>query len=159
LVEAVQAWAGLPTQQQMAEPLPFPRSKSCCRKAYTEGQGGCCCATGMDMYDGQRRSTSESSRPRQPTRKCNCPWGIWIEQCQEGWTTVEMPNKARKSLLELGATHTVATIHNHALLQTVAEIITNACQLEEHTRGSPRPGRNYEPGCWHTHADFLGSEP
>jgi hypothetical protein len=65
-------------------------------------------------------------RPNQQTRKCNCPWGVWIEQCKEGWTTAEMPKKAREILNAQAEPDIGAALHNHPLLETVAEINTNA---------------------------------
>jgi hypothetical protein len=91
---------------------------------------------------------SDNSMPNRETEKCNCPWGVWIEQCEEGWTTVELPESARKSLCEPGAT--VANIHNHALLQTVVP-----AELKE---GAPKHGKNWfgiKPGCF-TYVDAVG---
>jgi hypothetical protein len=45
------------------------------------------------------------------TKRCDCAWGVWIEQCVEGWTTVELPKRAMKLLSQPGAT--MASVHNH----------------------------------------------
>jgi uncharacterized C2H2 Zn-finger protein len=67
---------------------------------------------------------SKSNKPILHTKNCECAWGVWIEQCEEGWTTVELPKKARERLSQPGAT--MATVHNHTLMQSVAKVPTNA---------------------------------
>ena len=69
---------------------------------------------------------SKSNKPIQliATKKCDCDWGVWIKLCKEGWTTVELPKKARDHLRRHDAT--MATVHNHTLLQSAAEVSTNA---------------------------------
>jgi hypothetical protein len=118
IIEAVQAWAANPeinggafgiTRESLKPALKTkgPRRLLVCDRS---GQA--------------RRSKVDYSRPAQRIKKCNCTWNIYIEQCEEGWVTVEMPKKARELLRQPDAT--VATIHNHTLLQTVAESYTNA---------------------------------
>jgi hypothetical protein len=67
---------------------------------------------------------SKSNKPVQHTKKCDCTWGVWIEQCEEGWTTVEPPKKARERSSQSGAT--MATVHNHTLILSVSKVDTNA---------------------------------
>jgi hypothetical protein len=69
-------------------------------------------------------SNSNNYKPIQHTKKCECTWGVWIEQSVEGWTTVELPKKARELLIQPGAT--MATVHNHPLMLSVADMDTNA---------------------------------
>lgn len=121
LVEAVQAWAANPETNGGAFGIP-PKQESLNRSIHRGPRRLMLC----DRNGQIRPSKSDNSRPRQLTKKCNCPWGIWIEQCHEGWTTVEMPKKARALLCQPGANYTVATIHNHTLFKTVAEMNTNA---------------------------------
>jgi hypothetical protein len=119
IIEAVQAWAadletnggafGIPPRRESLKPagkMKGPRRLLVCDRG---GQAN--------------RSKVNGFRPKQRTKKCNCTWGIFIEECEEGWITVEIPKKARELLRQPGAT--VTNIHNHALLQTVAESNTS----------------------------------
>jgi hypothetical protein len=120
LVKAVQAWAANPATNGGAFAIPPKKESLAISKTRGPRRLLWCDRSGQT-----RTTKTDNSRPRQLTKKCDCPWGLWIEQCQEGWTTVEMPKKARALLRELDSIHTVATIHNHTLLQTVDEMNTN----------------------------------
>jgi hypothetical protein len=121
LVKAVQAWAANPATNGGAFGIP-PKQEALTRGKNKGPRRLLLC----DRNGHLRPSTKDNSRPKKLTKKCNCLWGLWIEECREGWTTVEMPKKARALLREPGSMHTVATIHNHGMLQTVEETNTNA---------------------------------
>jgi hypothetical protein len=138
MIQAVQAWAGKPETNGGAFAIP-PKLESLKEAGKTKGPRRLLLC---DRSGKLKQTKSDNSRPKQLSKKCDCHWGVWIEQCQQGWTTVEMPKKARDILGQPGAT--VATIHNHILLQTVPELNTNAnlrgipAHLEEHAESLSR---------------------
>jgi hypothetical protein len=148
IMEAVQAWAAKPETNGGAFGIPPKQEKL--KPASSRPMRGprrllLCDRNGKPRPSRSKSSSaSDASRPkqqqRQRTKKCNCPWGVWIEQCCEGWTTVELPKKARDNLLcQPGAT--VATVHNHALLQTntVAEMDNDDIGECPNTNTAPIP--------------------
>ena len=74
-----------------------------------------------------RPQPQRTVRPNQTSKRRDCKWGIWIEHVAEGWTTVEMPKRA-KEFMKGRNSDSIAMAHNHELLRTPAEMNTN-CNL------------------------------
>ena len=119
IISAVKLWASNPTTNGGA----FGIRKSCATKACNNH--GPRRLLVCDRQGAARRDTPCDARPNQISKMCDCAWGIWIEQVAEGWTTVEMPKKARAFITERNL-NSIAIAHNHDLLRTTAETNTNS---------------------------------
>lgn len=67
----------------------------------------------------------QNIRETQVSKKCSCPWAVWIENCTDGWCVTVMPKETIRAL-QINQSFFVQLIHNHSLLATVAETNTNA---------------------------------
>jgi hypothetical protein len=80
---------------------------------------------GCDRSSHYQSNVVDSSRPRQHTKKCNCPWGVWIVKVAgDKWicgglklSTLDLMKTKLSSSLESG--------HNHGLITTHREFMNN----------------------------------
>jgi hypothetical protein len=119
LITALKGWASNPTTNGGAFSI---RKQSFAPECNSHGPRRLLVC---DRHGAAHRDTAPAVRPNQISKKCDCAWGIYIEQVAEGWTTVEMPKQARAFMKERNL-DSIAIVHNHELLRTPAEMNTNS---------------------------------
>ena len=141
LLAALAAWAGDPRTDggafaiaEKGERLsPGNAKRGPCRRVRCDRAG-----KPRRDYDARKTTTtttSTSSTTKASSKKCHCPWEIWIEQAQEGWVTSVFSKTARETALERRVTN-IHQIHNHALLDTVTKPSVRYSRRKQHSNNN-----------------------
>jgi hypothetical protein len=75
---------------------------------------------------GEFRGKRNTGQRETTTKKCNCKWGMWIEQSSDGWMFACPSAQAVKDIREKGGDCDFNSSHSHPLFQTLDECNTDS---------------------------------